>query len=305
MKKIATTMSLLIMFISILTGCAQSTEKVTCKMEANLQTAAGEYKEYIESQMQEGVLELVKEDGMFKLIDEPTQKQVYYVTIPDDFYEWDDPYKKFQFTETGELPEENQKFLEEAKVLAKDYIDLSNIIKQEQKEALKETISNVSIHYGTFGESEKVLGPNSLMVTHGTDIYVNEEFKDYVVVHTFLHELIHVITNETNRGSKYELSYYRFSTVNEAITELITREIMMANGKESEMIQTTYEVYFEYSLALMGKSDLLTAYFYSENYDNIIETFGKDWVDVYYLLVNSCPVEDLAVGVPYWTWSQM
>ena len=44
------------------------------------------------------------------------------------------------------------------------------------------------------------------IVKHKTiQIYLSKGYESYFNVATFLHELVHVISNETNKGSKYEI----------------------------------------------------------------------------------------------------
>jgi hypothetical protein len=145
------------------------------------------------------------------------------------------------------------------------------------------------------------------MRTHNCTIYLTEGAEDYFTTAVFLHELIHVISNVTNAGSVYENSFYRFSAINEGMTELITQQILVNAGLEDEILENvSYTVYFPFVFALLDKVDLIHGYFYSEDFDYIFEGIERDWIDVYYMLVTWCSNENLESNnaYPYWAYSQ-
>lgn len=303
-KKVIIAILLLTTIALIMSGC--TTKPKDLNVEANLALLAETQGAAISDFIQwRGGLKLNKlMTGRYELIDSESGTCVYYIDNARIFYQDDDPYKNFVYEEVNdELNPKYLKTLEEAKILACRYIESSNIIKEEEKQGLKEAIQNVTIHYITIPSDSEDVG--TVMRTHGTHIYLSKGYESDFNVATFLHELVHVISNETNRGSKYEMSAYRFSAINEGMTELITRQILIDAGKEREILQNcSYVDYFPYTLALMRNVDLLKVYFYSDNYDSIFRGLNRDWVDVYYMLVDWGSSSDLYQGVPYWAFAQ-
>lgn len=230
-----------------------------------------------------------KENGSrIELVNKFNGSTLYFIDNVAKFYNDEDPYKDIEFQSSGEIAKKHLKKFEKAKELALIYLSSSKIITEEDKERIREIIEEkVVIHYG---EIKKGVNSDSdiatVMLTKGSEIYVNEKCEKMISIHTFLHELIHIISNETNSNSKYENSFYRFSKINEALTDLITQQILIDSGLENQINKSVrYILYFNHVFLLMEKVDMLDAYFYSDNFDIIFQKLNKDWLNVYYMVI--------------------
>lgn len=302
MKRLRSIMSLLLTIVLVfMTGCSGNTTgnmNVDDSLRTLAQTEAEEYEHWSELK---GGLELVKLNNRYELVDVISGQCVYYIDDVNKFYEDADPYEDFVFEELEyKFSSKELKKIERAKELACGYIDESLEFAEEEKEVLKSTINDVKFCYGyTPGE---IFGVNSghIMRTHNTTVYLSQGAEKYFTVAAFLHEFIHVISNVTNRESKYEISGYRFTAMNEGVTELITRQILINAGLKKEIMDiVSYESYFMYVYALMDKVDLIHGYFHSEDFDNVFDGIDREWIDVYYMLVDWSGAD-----YPFWAYSQ-
>ena len=309
MKKFVGIVALLLTIVlTFMTGCAGNTTG-NMSVDENLRMLAHDESQGLaEWSNLKGGLKLQKLNNRYELIDVESGMLVYYIDRVDKFYKPENPYDDFAFeTEDYELSSKDLKELERAKELVCGYIDESLEFDEEEKESLKSAVHNVTICYGrTVGEENNglVITP---MRTHYTTIYLTKGAEKYFTVATFLHELVHVISNVSNEGSENEFSFYRFCGINEGITELITRYILINAGMKNKILEdVSYEVYFPYVCALMDKVDLIHGYFHSEDIDIIFENLDRDWVDAYYMLVEWVPVSELyySNSYPYWAYSQ-
>lgn len=309
MKKVKTTMVFLVMaiFLTFFVGCSEQTIKLN--VEKNLRANATKNGICIaDMEHLRGGLSIQKHiNGRYELVDSENNSCVYFINDTYKFYEAENPYKNFRFTESSKKMDQKYfKYLDQAKELAKMFVDSSTIIYSEDKDGLKNTIDNVGIHYGKVEDAGLNLDSVLVMITQDLEIYVVEGYEKYYSVATFLHELIHVISNQTNKGSKYETSFYRFSAINEGLTELIARQILIDAGMENQIAEdVAYEIYFLYAYSLMNEFDLLLGYFYSDNYDNIFASKNRDWIDIYYMIVDWGGGEDLQQGIPFWAFAQI
>lgn len=251
----------------------------------------------------EGRLELHNFGSYYVFFDIKNHVPVYYINVQVDLNE--DPAKDFTFEESEKtLDSQYLEMLEDAKSLVCQYIDSSDAIKADDKEELKRNINEVTVHYGTRTD-EDVVESDVIINTIGTELYFMEGNESYYTVGTILHELVHVASNVTNIGSKNQFALYRFSYINEALTELITREILSEANREEEIFECVYEMFFPFVYTLLKKVDFLEAYFYADKYDPLYEELGKNWVDMYYMAVEWGSMEDLFVKeVPYWAFAQ-
>lgn len=298
---------LLTIALTFMTGCSNS--KTSMNVDDSLRTLAQNESSKLSCwEDLKGGLEIKKLTNRYELVDVESGISVYYIDGVNEFYKQENPYENFVFEDPQKaLESEYIDNLNKAKELAIDYIDSSTVIKAESKDNLKDTIKDVNIHYGSMLGEKNDLFTITPMRTYGTEIYITEGAERYFTIGVFLHELVHVISNETNLGSKYEWSFYRFSAINEGMTELITRQILINAGMKDKIEEeVTYEMFFPYVYALQGKVDLLEGYYYSDNFDTIFEGIERDWIDMYYMLVTWCPEEKIKSdnGVPFWAYSQ-
>lgn len=319
MKRLGRTakMLLLTLIIVALCGCGvqaktSGKEKIECQIEKNLYEAAKMWSSELSYSMTPisrnyyvGDVEELNALGIFQKQD---NSLLWYCTIPEDFEGGNDPFETMVYTESQKkLSDSAKDSLEIAKLLICEYVNSSSVIKEEDKEEIQDVIMNVKVHYITIDENDpRKYG--AVMITHGKEIYINDEMpEELYTAHTFGHEMIHVISNITNESSKYENSYYNACGMSEAITELIIQEIIFASDYQDEYVPgILYEFDFEFVLALLGRYDVLKAYYYSDYYDVILENVNKDAFDLYYLAITSLDYEEkIANENMYVIWQQI
>lgn len=319
MKKLFRTIEMLLLTLIIVAiyGCGVQAKmtggnKEECQLEQALYDNAKSFSSELSYMMaatsKDYYVERVEELNAFGIFQKKNNSLLWYCTIPKDFEGGEDPFDSLVYTESEKhLPEAANNSLEIAKNLICEYVKSSSIIKPEDKDKICEVIMNVKVHYITIADDDPRKN-GAVMITHGVEIYVNDNMPENMfTAHTFAHEMIHVISNITNSGTKYENSYYNACSISEAITELIAQAIILNSEYTEEFVNgISYEEDFEFALALLGRYDILKAYFYSDYYDVIFEDVNKDAFDLYYLAITSLNYEEkIANNNMYVIWQQI
>lgn len=314
-------MLLLTLILSaLLCGCAVKAESFdvngnSCQVEQNLQQTANVFASQIsyDTAITENVfyvdeLQVDGEDAL-GIYEKKDDSLVWYCTIPEDFNDIGvDPFDSLVYTELDfKMPDSAYESLELAKELIYEFVNSSNLITNEDKERIIDEIINLKVHFISIDEND-IRHDGAIMMTHGKEIYVNSSFPaEFYTTHTFLHELVHVASNITSEGSLYENSYYNSTLVSEAITELIAREILYTAGLEDEIVEgIIYEYDFGFALAVLGRYDVLKAYFYPDVYEEILKNVDKKAFDLFYVTVHSMEYEyKLVDDLIYYIWEQI
>lgn len=194
-----------------------------------------------------------------------------------------------------EIPQFVYDELSVAKVLATQYVKDSGIIKDEDKTVIYEVIDNVKLNYVEIDELETEFKFTVPLFTKGIEIFVNDNPMTIGMIdsQTLLHELVHVISNVTNDGSKYENSFYNHNLLTEALTEHITDQIVNVYGKDVEnetLYQVSYDYYIESVSTLIGKADIFKAYFYSDFFDEIFSDVSEEALRFLYLYMDASDI---------------
>lgn len=286
-KKLLVTV-LILSFLLVGMGCSSTKQKNDLEERNNLKGVTDK-KIFQDSQEIEKTFEekndvninIVRKMDSFLLYPEGfDESQAFTMLIPSN---WEEE-SEFEVPEYEESPKKLSKEQEEnfkrAKEVAVNYINESDVIKD--KESCRKFVEDTKILNVKFTDEEYC---NMAMVTCNNTIYLNENLQEYFCEYMYLHELIHVISNFTNAGTKYEFSSYRASKINEATTDLIALELAKENEIKVEY-GSDYGAYYEYAYYLIAKYDFLQTYFYSDGYDSMIRKLGKDKLDVYFLMVN-------------------
>ena len=262
-----------------LTGCSSTPLSV----DENIINKSKMYAENFSVLKTETIIIERKKDR-FILIHNGDTTQPAEIYIPDDFEE-EKPFSTPPFSKKLEVPKRLKSLLNSAKKCVIAYIDSSTVIRAEDKEKCKNFVNEVKLHNRIFSDSYySDIG----MVTLGNNIYINNNWVDYINERMIIHELVHVISNKTNEGTKFEFHSYRSSMVNEVITELIAREISeQYNLPTNTNIKIKYDLYFEPTLDIIAKLDLLDCYYYSDKYDGAINQIGKDMLDLIFITINN------------------
>ena len=265
------------LFCLMITGCSNSSKKINATVEGEL---FQESKEAIKSfQLDKSInLNIKKEKDRFIVYPDGRENDAFTMLIPSNFYE-KAKFEQPRILNEKKMPKEQQKMLSDAKKVALKYVDNSQIIKKNDKNACKEAIKNVEMVYANFLEKDY---EDIAMVTVDKVICVNANLEDYFSCYTYLHELIHVISNVTNKGTKYEFSYYRASKLNEAITDLIAVKLAEENGMSGYEV-SAYQTYYECVMYIIKEFDMLNTYYYSDGYSKI----EKNSLDLYVLLMEN------------------
>ena len=320
MKKLFRTIEMLLLTLIIVAiyGCGvqaktSGKEKIECQVEKTLYDASkslsSEISYFMTPTSKDYYVEYVEELNAFGIFQKKNDSLLWYCTIPEDFWGIEtDPFETMVYAESKkELSDSTYNSLEIAKKLICEYVNSSSVIKEEDKKEIQDVIMDVKVHYITIDENDpRKYG--AVMMTHGKEIYINDNMPEKMyTAHTFGHEMIHVISNITNSGTKYENSYYNSCNVSEAITELIIQEIIFNSDYQEEFVSgVVYEEDFEFVLALLGRYDILKAYYYSDYYDVLLKDVNKDAFDLYYLAVTSLNYEEkIANDNMYVIWQQI
>lgn len=292
--------SYLVTFLLILTilvgGCAQSTENqsIDLSIEGKIYLEATEVANDFPYKS-DGKLIIEKGSNSFTIYPEDFGKEnAIKLAIPSDFYEFQELYVPEIIEE--KFPEKYLSIYSNARDMAIEYIEDSSIIREVDKPLCIEDVKNISFHYGVFCNQ---MDSNILMFTEGNDIYINSALASHLSEYYLLHEIIHVISNRTNSGSTYELSCYRASKFNEAMTDVITYQICLEN--EIPVDTLAYGIYMEmpYLAIEITQGDILEAYYYSDEYEQIIEKAGQDIFDVIILTTDNYKDEMIWNLSPY------
>lgn len=205
-----------------------------------------------------------------------------------------------------EIPEFIYDELEISQELARQFVRDSLTIKDQDKELAFYVIDNVKLNHVEIDEQEEHFKKSVPLFTKGTEIFVNDNLMMSAMIdsQSLLHELIHVISNVTNKGSKYENSFYNHNIITEALTEHITKQIVKVYGKGLEnnrIYQVSYDYYIECASTLIGKADIYKAYFYSDYFDEIFKSVDVEALRFLYLYMdaNDIPVESKIVNWIY------
>lgn len=280
-KKLLVTV-LILSFLLVGMGCSSTKQKNDLKgaIDKAILKDSQEIEKTFEEKSDVNINIVRKVDRFLVYPDGVDESQAFIMLIPSD---WEEK-KQFEVPKYEEsqkkLSTEQEENFKRAKEVAVNYINESDIIKD--KESCRKFVEDTKILNVKFTDEEYC---NTAMVTCNNTIYLNENLYEYFSEYLYLHELIHVISNSTNKGTKYECSSYRASKINEATTDLIALELV----KENEMqikYESNYGVYYQFAYYLIAKYDFLQTYFYSDGYDSMISKLGKDKVDVYFLMVN-------------------
>lgn len=224
-----------------------------------------------------------KKSDRFLMYPDGYVKEPFTMFIPSNFYERNE-FEAPKLVAEKELPASQKQLFNKAKKIVLKYIDASNAIKKSDKKLCKETVKNVTLHYGVFSEKEYA---DCAMITVNTEIYINSDLVEYISGCKYLHELVHIISNITNRESKYEFSAYRASKLNEAITDIISVSLAAENELHGYEEVSAYQIYYEPACYMLSKFNMLEAYYYSNKYDDIISAMGQDNFDAYILLMDN------------------
>lgn len=210
----------------------------------------------------------------------PNDKSV--MLINSNFYEHTS-FAAIEYNSETNVPQEFYTTLKNAEKKVEQYIDSSTVIKAEDKENAKNYVQNVTAKNVSPSESENEI----LMCTIGNTIYINNNMITYIDERSIIHELIHVVSNYTNANQKNEFSSYRGSILNEAITELIAKELCDEYNIPESDSEVVYEEYFTETLLLLKKFNLLEAYFYSDKYEDVKSKYSSELFDLIVLVMNN------------------
>lgn len=281
--------SITVIFVALailLTGCQSgvSNKYRTSDVEEAIMQGS---KEVLNSfEVKQDVELVVKKEGN-QIISYPvgSEDKQCRMFIPENFYD-EEEFITPNLSKEGETPKVIQKKLKIAQDIVCSYIDNSKYIKEEDKVSCKEAVQSVKIRYGIFENAELKDSP---MLTSGSIIYVSEVFEEYISEYFFIHELIHVASNQTNKGSRYEKSSYRASKLNEAITDLIAIELSQRNGFSGYTI-SAYQDYYEFAFYVIANFDVMKAYYYSDEYEKIT----SDMFDLYTIVLDNLYTDESA-----------
>ena len=266
-------------FIIFSTGC-ESTQTQT--IEDSILKKSQEYVDNFKISKDESI-SIHRYDNRFCIYLNGDTKNPATLYIPCDFEE-KIPFQTPKFSEKLDVPTECHVMFKNAKRYVLEYLYQSNFIKESDKEKVKKYVSEAKLYNRSYCGDEY---SSAAMTTVGNTIYMNNDWINYLTEKLFVHELVHVISNATNSGQNNELSIYRSSMLNEALTEIITREISERYYLyQNPQIMISYDVYLEPTFDLIVPLNLIEAYYYSDKYDTIIKKIGKDNFDVIILTLN-------------------
>ena len=246
--------------------------------------------------------------AVYHLMDESCNS-IWACYIPSDFYGGEEPFEKLKYKPSPRKPSSKMcKFLSEAKVLVCEYIESSNIIKDEHKEFVKNGINGVDFEYIIVDRKEISL-KDVPMLAYDTTIYVNACYSNLELIdlHMIVHELIHIVSHLTANVSDYtNIRFFDRCLISECITEMIAREILSTNNLtiENENCEVTYVRAFGYVYTLLAKCDILKAYYYGKTFEEILNNVNdKKAFESYYLAVEYMSEKDKNEGKSYLIWA--
>ena len=288
------------------------TEKKECVVEKNMYNLAKVFEEDYKYQYAYArkCLHIEKDfsPAVYHLMDECCNS-IWACYIPSDFYGGEEPFEKLKYKLSSQKPSSKMcEFLNEAKILVCEYIDSSNIIKEEHKEFVKNGINGVDFEYIIVDRKNNSL-KSVPMLAYDTTIYVNCLYSnlELIDIHMIVHELIHIVSHLTAKLSDYtNVSFFDRCLISECITEMIAREILNANNItiENENCEVAYISAFEYVYTLLAKCDILKAYYYGKTFEEIIKNVNdKKAFETYYLAVEYMSEEDKNEGKIYSIWA--
>lgn len=274
-----------LMIITILTctsfvGCANAAppdlkvEQTILEASNQQENAFSFYPEY------DYTISRFKNKLVVQVSENPNEQLAIYIN--SDFYD-DIPIEPLQYSSEKDVPQTFYSMLSKAQEKVTAYIDSSSFIKSEDKDRCKDYVENVTVKNGIPLEKND----GTLMQTNGNTIYINDNMFSYIKERSIIHELIHVVSNCTNATQANKNSAYRGSMLNEALTELIARELSDEYNLSPSDYAVVYEDYFPETYLLMGKMNLLKAYFYSDTYDDVKEKYSSEVFDLIILSMNN------------------
>ncbi len=276
---------ILLLVITILGGCSTKEQEVQKEKNAvDTENAIVRMAKYVATTFKvddKANFNVEKKKDRFLMYPDGHESEPFTMLIPCNFYERNE-FEAPKFVAEQEVPEAQKKLLEKSIAIVSLYVDNSKKIKNSDKELCKNAVKNIKLHYAKFVEEYSELG----LVTVGSEMYINSNLTEYISEYTYIHELIHVCSNETNKGSKYEFSAYRASKLNEAITDIIAVELATENSLSGYEV-SAYQTYYEPAYYMLSKFDMLGAYYYSDMYESIISEVGQDKFDSYILLTDN------------------
>ena len=286
--------------VAIVVNVSAKTEKKECLVEKNIYATAKNYALFCEKdcakiQQNYYIVQFnVEDDKALGIFLEDTNDCLQAVYERPEYINCDEDNVKYTSSEY-ELPQVVYQELELAKELARLYVRDSLIIKAQDKEKIYDVIDNLKVHYVEIDDQESEFKETVPMFTKGIEIFVNDNVMTSVMIdyRSLLHELVHVISNVTNDGTKYENSFYNHNMITEALTEYITKQIIevYGDGSEDERIyQVSYDYYIECVSALMGKADIYKAYFYSDYFDEIFTNVNFEALRFLYLYLDASDI---------------
>lgn len=225
-------------------------------------------------------LVIEKKDDRFIIYPEGEEDNPFTLLYPSDYFD----NRGTELLDMSNIKQyEKNEMYEIAENLAINYVKYSSYIKDEDRKDVIEYVKNTSVNLADFQEeTDKETNTGYVMLTNGNTIYVNRNLTDYVYVYTYLHELIHVISNYTNQNTAYENSAYRYSVLNEAITDLIASQLSQVSG--IDFSYSTYTDYYQFALIAIDRFDMMETYFYSDGYEAIKNSLPQNQWDVFELL---------------------
>ena len=221
------------------------------------------------------------------------EENPYELQVSPEFYEKNEFFVP-NYVSTSEVPREQTSLFNKAKGIVVKYIKQSTVIEESDKKRCIEAVKSTEIRFGQFEEEYY----DFLMVTKGNTIYINSLLSDYNTVKFCVHELVHVISNVTNKGTKYEKEYYRSSLLNEALTDIIAGQIVTEMTDEDDY-ETQYIDGYEVASHMIYNFDMLKTYYYSDGYDLIKEKTGRIKLDMLILLLDNNVDESTQAMISY------
>ena len=246
---------------AVVGNVSAKTEKKECLVEKNIYTTANNYALFCEmdcANIQQNYYIAQFEMGENKALGiflKETNDCLQAVYERTEYVDCDEEDVKYTSSEY-ELPQFVYQELDLAKELAKQSVRDSLVVKEQDKDNIFAVIDNLNVNYVEIDDQESEFKQTVPLFTKGVEIFVNDNVMTSAMVdyRSLLHELVHVISNVTNDGTKYENSFYNHNMITEALTEYITKQILEVydDGSEDERFyQVSYDYYIECVSALM------------------------------------------------------
>ncbi len=233
------------------------------------------------------------DNGTLIMYPDGHEDEPFELEVSPEFYE-DNEFLVPKYVESFDFPKEQVMLFDKAKSIVVKYIKQSTVIDDSDKKKCIEAVKSAELRFGRFEEDYT----DFLMVTKGNRVYLNGLLAEHNTVRYCVHELVHVISNVTNIGTRYEKSYYRSSLLNEALTDIIAEHIITEMTDE-ENSETEYVDGFEVAYHLIYRFDMLKTYYYSDGYDEIKEQTGSIKFNMLILLMDNNVNESTQAMISY------